>query len=272
MNQSKKLVTLISAVLYALVGAANVEAMEADTHGIAVIGWGSLTWKPGILEKQGEFMPGGPTLPIAFSRVSGNGILTLVIDPQSDAEGRKPADHAGRDVQTWYAQSKYAINKLDDAITNLRKREGAPKPVEGSSTHPIGYVNLIKKAFRISQINPNTGNTETIRGRIDTVSGQAAAVEIVNGSGIRRELIPSLKGLIAWTKRKGFDAAIWTDLQPNFHDKTGKPFNQDNAQAHLFGLERAARITALEYITKAPVRSQTRDGDMLKRALEGNLA
>lgn len=237
-------------------------------HGIAIIGWGSLIWKPGILEKQGDFLQGGPTLPIAFSRVSSNGPITLVIDPQSDAEGRKPANRVGRDVTSWYARSSHPYNELNEAITNLRKREGSPQPQEGKP-HPIGYVNLQEKTFRITQLSPGTGNPVTIRGTINAITQDPTTVDIADGSGIRRELVPYLKGIIAWASRKEFDAAIWTDLQRNFQEKTGQPFNQENAITYVRSLQGEKRELAKEYLERAPVNvlNGTRDGVALLAAL-----
>jgi hypothetical protein len=56
---------------------------------IAILGWGSLISKPEgdatigqkPLRITGKFVPGGPSLPIEFSRISKDGRLTLVIDP-----------------------------------------------------------------------------------------------------------------------------------------------------------------------------------------------
>jgi hypothetical protein len=49
---------------------------------IAILGWGSLIWKPNGLPMSGDWKRGGPVLPIEFSRVSSDGRLTLVIDEQ----------------------------------------------------------------------------------------------------------------------------------------------------------------------------------------------
>lgn len=82
---------------------------------ILILGWGSLIWKPGDLpiEGQGEdrWQPGGPVLPIEFSRVSSDARLTLVID-----------EAAGTDVPTRIAKS--TRKTLIDAVADLRQREG----------------------------------------------------------------------------------------------------------------------------------------------------
>ncbi|WP_318350814.1 hypothetical protein [Aquipluma nitroreducens] len=82
---------------------------------IAILGWGSLIWDSRNLEidktiGQNGWYPDGPMLPIEFFRISSDGRLTLVIDP--DAEK----------LQTLYSISQ--IEKLDHAILNLAVREG----------------------------------------------------------------------------------------------------------------------------------------------------
>jgi cation transport regulator ChaC len=91
---------------------------------IAVLGWGSLTWNPGDLKIADGWQTGGPQLPIEFSRISSDGRLTLVLDPQN-----------GVDVTTQYSTS--ARENIDEAIEDLRCREGMPP-----STENVGFVNL----------------------------------------------------------------------------------------------------------------------------------
>ncbi len=92
---------------------------------IAYIGWGSLIWDPGDLPIQGEWLAGGPILPLEFSRISTsrNRALTLVIDPDN-----------GVMLPTCFARS--SETDLDKAIGALRDREGNP------SRQNIGYVNV----------------------------------------------------------------------------------------------------------------------------------
>ncbi len=87
---------------------------------LGVLGWGSLIWNPGCLAIQGEWHRGGPVLPIEFSRVSQDGRLTLVIDPEN-----------GVYLPTSFAIS--ALTGLEEAILNLRAREECPP-------ERIGYV------------------------------------------------------------------------------------------------------------------------------------
>ena len=97
-----------------------------DCKKIAIIGWGSLIWCPDSLHKHiGEWQTGGPCLPIEFSRISGNGRLTLVIDEENGAV-----------IPTRFAKSRR--NDLRDAICDLREREG-------TICKHIGYVERDKE-------------------------------------------------------------------------------------------------------------------------------
>jgi hypothetical protein len=97
---------------------------------IAILGWGSLIPCPGELSTTGSWDANGPVLKIEFSRISADGRLTLVIDP----------DH-GSDVTTQYAESTHL--DIPAAIENLRQREGTTKANigfciagENGSRHP----------------------------------------------------------------------------------------------------------------------------------------
>jgi hypothetical protein len=96
---------------------------------IAILGWGSLIWNPCDLSIDGEWLLGGPTLPIEFARISSDERLTLVIDEVN-----------GTDVPTRYVRS--GCDNLSDAIGNLRRREGNPLKER------IGYVNVASGAER----------------------------------------------------------------------------------------------------------------------------
>jgi len=91
---------------------------------IAILAWGSLVWNCGDLAIETAFEPNGPLLPIEFSRVSGNGRLTLVIDEESGASCR-----------TCVAVS--ALPSLKTAIENLRVREGMP------SVKGVGFIDRL---------------------------------------------------------------------------------------------------------------------------------
>ena len=86
---------------------------------IAVIGWGSLIWSPGMLQISTWWHRDGPELPIEFARISDDGRLTLVIYPEYLKEDPKPLL-----VTTYWAMS--ACDDLQKAIDNLRIREKCP--------------------------------------------------------------------------------------------------------------------------------------------------
>jgi len=90
---------------------------------LAILGWGSLIWKPGNLHISGRWQTDGPFLPIEFARISKDGKLTLVL-----YLGTKP-------VQTLWALSAY--EDLNQAKKNLREREG-------TSMESIGYLSILE--------------------------------------------------------------------------------------------------------------------------------
>lgn len=81
---------------------------------IAIIAWGSLVWDSEPLAITLPFRPAGPRLTIAFSRISRDGRLTLVLDEKN-----------GTPCSTFIAPSAAAT--LDEAIANLAAREGTAK-------------------------------------------------------------------------------------------------------------------------------------------------
>jgi hypothetical protein len=91
---------------------------------VVLLAWGSLVWDPGALRLAGNWMEGGPVLPIEFSRISNDGRLTLVID-----------ERHGVEVPTRYALS--ALNDLDEVVSDLQEREGSPR-------NRIGFIDVAR--------------------------------------------------------------------------------------------------------------------------------
>jgi hypothetical protein len=77
---------------------------------IGCIGWGSLLWDPRTLPMAGPFEAGGPRLPVEFSRVSLDGRVTLVIDPESSG-----------DIETYCCL--LSVTTLGEAVRELAIRE-----------------------------------------------------------------------------------------------------------------------------------------------------
>ncbi|QDL91997.1 hypothetical protein FDP22_09545 [Paroceanicella profunda] len=77
-------------------------------------------------------------------------------------------------------------------------------------------------------------------------------------SGCRRTRLPEVAERVAdWCAAAGHDAAIWTDLDPNFARTAGAPFSLATAEAWLTGLTGPSRDEAVRYITLAPAASDT---------------
>jgi hypothetical protein len=94
---------------------------------IGILGWGSLIWSPRDLKIISQkWQKDGVDLPIEFARISSDSRLTLVILQNF------------KYVKTLWNSSSY--NKLDDAIANLKEREGMPQ-----NSNKIGYINLVTK-------------------------------------------------------------------------------------------------------------------------------
>jgi hypothetical protein len=116
---------------------------------IAILGWGSLIWKPNGLPMSGDWKRGGPVLPIEFSRVSSDGRLTLVID-----------DQHGVDVITRYVLS--SRTNMNETVEDLRFREE-------TVTARIGYTVSSEKKTR----------DESVTGRIATWSAKVGIDAVV---------------------------------------------------------------------------------------------
>jgi hypothetical protein len=112
----------------------------------------------------GDWNLDGPTLSIEFSRISEKGRLTLVIDELN-----------GTPVRTRSIRSAYAT--LDEAIDNLRIREGSP------NAKGIGFADLRNVSSSPTAIDRHQASTETIA---------------------------------KWGESKGADAVIWTALGPRW--------------------------------------------------------
>jgi hypothetical protein len=184
----------------------------------AVLTWGSLMWDSRELQVAADFAPNGPLLPIEFCRISRDGRLTLVVDETYGA------------VCTTYSAPS-AIESLNEAIENLRLREGA------ANAEVVGFVELAsgKQSDFATQSHPN-----------------------------------SVAAIGAWATSNGYDAAIWTALASNFEepDRGGEPFSVTAAIRYLEALEsrdRAAFTRALDYIRKAPPEVETPVRDQVNK-------
>ena len=137
---------------------------------IAVLGWGSLIWKPEGLQTNGSFLNDGPTLPIEFCRISQDGRLTLVIDGTY-----------GAPCVTYHAQSSF--DALDPAIENLRVREGM------GTAERVGFVNFItheeNQTIKSKQSGPIRAISTWAQGRdYDAVIWTALGIKFKETTGV----------------------------------------------------------------------------------------
>ncbi len=61
----------------------------------------------------------------------------------------------------------------------------------------------------------------------------------------------------AWAVERGIDAVVWTDLAPNFSEKTGKRFTMEAAGEYLRSLSSEQLDDAVKYIRNAPTGIDT---------------
>ncbi len=178
---------------------------------IAVLAWGSLVWDSRILLIGGPLKPAGPTLPLEFSRISRDRRLTLVID---EARGTPCTTYVAPSIHT----------DLDEAIDNLRLREGMPE------SSGVGFVDIY-----------------------DHTRSEVAWQRHPR----------ALLAIESWAMRYGYRAVIWTALASNFGnpEMAGVPFSVEAALAHLAALDGPSLEHALQYFRKAPpeIRSALRE-------------
>ncbi|WP_111431217.1 hypothetical protein [Rhodobacteraceae bacterium DSL-40] len=83
-----------------------------------------------------------------------------------------------------------------------------------------------------------------------------------SGEGESRlpELLPHIG---AWCRAAGWAGAVWTDLEPNFRETTGRTFTVPEGLGYLRGLAGESLAEAHRYIRNAPLATRT----PLRRAL-----
>lgn len=120
-----------------------VEQLEARA---VFVGFGSIIWDPRDLNSafkaESAFKANGPNLQLAFSRVSQDGRLTLVVD-----------ENKGRPCSTMYMECKE--NNLVGNLRALRTREG-------TNDGYIGYIDLKNRKARCAHRGDDTKNRELI--------------------------------------------------------------------------------------------------------------
>jgi hypothetical protein len=153
-------------------------------------------------------------LHLASNWLEGGPILPIEFSRISD-DGRLTLvidEQHGVNVPACYAHS--SLNDLDKAIADLQQRERTPRPDR------IGFIDI-------------AGDRASERARTKHPT--------------------SCERVQSWAaSHKGFDAVVWTAIEPRFREKTGLPFSVGAAVDYLGGLREPRRTLALAYMRKAP--------------------
>lgn len=97
--------------------------MASPAPRIACLVWGSLLWKPGVLPLAAPWRPGGPRLPLEFSRVGDHGELAVALSPGAP------------DAPTYWTE--LAVDGIDRARALLAEREEVdPRRPDGVGSVP----------------------------------------------------------------------------------------------------------------------------------------
>jgi hypothetical protein len=103
--------------------------------------------------------------------------------------------------------------------------------------------------------------------RIDLAARERASADRIgwaDAEGAGESRLPGLPPLVsAWCRQAGWSGAVWTDLEPNFLETTGRPFSVAEGRAYLRTLAGENLAEAHRYIRNAPCTSRT----PLRRAL-----
>jgi hypothetical protein len=109
--------------------------------------------------------------------------------------------------------------------------------------------------------------TDPAEARADLARRERAPVERIGwarADGAAEGRLPDVNAaIVAWCREAAIDAAVWTDLEPNFEAVAGRAFSVDAGIDWLRGLGGESLAEAHRYIRNAPASTRT----PLRRAL-----
>lgn len=77
-------------------------------------------------------------------------------------------------------------------------------------------------------------------------------------TGRAQSRLPEILDVVGgWLEQSGLDAAVWTDLEGNFRDRTGQDFSIESAVRYLRSLPEHSLVEAKRYIASAPAAVDT---------------
>ena len=80
---------------------------------------------------------------------------------------------------------------------------------------------------------------------------------VCRATGARRGRPEIARAVLDWCAAAHWRGAVWTDLRPNFAERTGTPFGLARAVAYLKELPEANLAHAVRYVEKAPAETDT---------------
>jgi len=165
---------------------------------------------------------------------------------------------------------------LDDLAPHVTggwdKRGGPRLPMEFSRISPKRRMGLVVALDPAMGRPCATHAIRSVRGdpqeaRADLAHRERAAIERIGwarADGAAEGRLPAVTdAVVEWCRAAGMDAAVWTDLEPNFATVAGVPFSVAAGIDWLRGLEGASLGEAHRYIRNAPASTRT----PLRRAL-----
>jgi hypothetical protein len=141
---------------------------------------------------------------------------------------------------------------------------GPPLPLEFSRVSKDGRLTLVidpangerlPTRFALSPRAVLEDAVSDLRGREDTTWRNIGYVHPRDGERARHADVAH--GIADWARANAVDAAVWTDLQPNFEHQLGEAFSVERALAYLQRLPKGVAERAQEYIAKAPPEVMT---------------
>jgi hypothetical protein len=165
------------------------------------------------------------------------------------------------------------LDDLGPHVTGGWVTRGGPRlPMEFSRISPKRRMGLVvaldPAAGRLCATHAiRSARDDPAEARADLARRERAPVERIGwarADGAAEGRLPAVtEAVVAWCREAGVDAAVWTDLEPNFAAVAGAPFNVAAGIEWLRGLEDASLAEAHRYIRNAPASTRT----PLRRAL-----
>lgn len=132
-----------------------------------------------------------------------------------------------------------------------------PKYSEIASLYAISSFDNLDQA--LSNLMLREGTTKQHIGFYNVQNGEQQ---------IKRDNNSILPRLTTWLKEKGLDAVIWTDLPPNFKERTQLDFTIENVRTHLKKLNTESFKLVKQYVVNAPAQIQTKHRAEIQAVLD----